>query len=224
MRFDVLRFVAVLMLLASVGLVAGCGTSFKYQRRHAQTYLSLTNNLGVEIIHAEDLRSPDEQLPKWSRKVEVIVARATADELKHAQLFQRVKIHLSGPLADPRYSHLVELRVKQFRYYNPTNVLDFGRNILGWMGLRGALIARSIPRQYISVVEVEFAVLDANTRQTVFQRTYSDTRNLTANGYEGKSRQIQQMSDALETVVDQFVADLARLPLSQSHGLNDRPR
>jgi hypothetical protein len=209
------RGFTVMMLFLCLALVSGCATSFKYRPRHDQTYASIANNLGVEITQAQDLRSEDEKLPKWSRKVEVIVAKAVADELEHAALFQRVKIHLSGPLADNRYSEIIELRVKQFRYYNPTNMVGYGQEALSWLGLRGALIARSIPREYICVVEVEFDVLDARTRQMVFQKTYSDSRTLTANGYEGKSRLVQQMSDVLETVVKQFVTDLSKLPLSQ---------
>lgn len=205
----------MVLLIIGLGFVAGCATSFKYQPRHDQTYPPVANNLGVEIIQAQDVRADDEKLPQWSRKVETIVARAVADELNHAKLFQRVTVHLSGPLAKNKYSHAVELRVKQFRYYNPTNILDYGREILGWMGPRGALISASIPRQYVSEVAVEFEVLDAANQQTVFLKTYSDSRTLTANGYEGKTRQIKQTSDALESVVTQFVRDLVRLPLSR---------
>lgn len=203
------------LLCAVVCFVAGCATSFKYQPRHDQTYPSIANNLGVEIIRAEDVRNEDEKLPHWNRKAEVIVARAAADELQHAGIFRRVKIHLSGPKNVQDYSHLVELRVKEFRYYNPTNMLDYGRQALHWLGVRGSLIERSIPRKYISEVSVEFEVIDPRTMQTVFRKTYSDTRSLTANGYEGTSRQVRQTSDALETVVKLFAANLVQLPTSQ---------
>lgn len=196
-------------------LGAGCATRFNYQPRHDQTYAPIPNNLGVEITRAEDLRNEEEKQPKWSRKVEVIVARALADELDHAKLFQRVKIHLSGPLADNRYSHIVELRVRTFEYYTPTNAFEVGRGALKWLGVRGTLIAESIPRTIVSEVEVEFEVLDATTRQTVFLKTYSESRSLKANGYEGKKRQMQQTSDALETVVKRFVRDLSQLPFSR---------
>ena len=196
-------------------LLCGCGTTFKYNPRHDQVYASIPNNLGVEIVQAQDLRAANEKEPEWSKDVGVIVARAVADELNHARVFQRVKIHFSSELTSRKFSHLIELRVEQFRYYNPTNVLDYGRSALSWLGIRGALIARSIPREYISQVKVEFIILDARSGDAVFDKTYSDTRSLTANGYEGKSRQIQQTSDALESVVKQFVSDLLKLPLSE---------
>src|SRR5579883_1138904 len=99
------RWLTAALIALCLGLAAGCATSFKYQPKHDATYAPISNNRGVEITSAQDLRPEGEKEPEWSRKVEVIVARATADELKYSKLFQRVKIHLSGPLPDHRYSH-----------------------------------------------------------------------------------------------------------------------
>ena len=76
------HFVTIFALLV---LLTGCGTHFKYQPTHAQSYPHISNNHGVAIIPGEDLRI-DTEHPDWSRKVPTIVADALSDELKHNML------------------------------------------------------------------------------------------------------------------------------------------
>jgi hypothetical protein len=75
-------------------------------------------------------------------------------------------------------------------------------------------IAASIPTKWESSAEVAFEVYDAQTKQTVFKKSYSATRNLDANAYAGMNQQKQQSSEVLEQIVKEFVADIAALPLS----------
>jgi hypothetical protein len=204
---NMLRISAVAMLF----FCAGCGTTFKYNPKHDQTYPAIPDNLGFEIASGIDDRPSDEKQPVWSRSVEVIVARALADEIKHAELFQRVKIHLTGPAHLDKYSYFVEFRVGAFRTIPQTGALEqFGRSALGVLGWRGFLISASIPTTWESDVKVQFEVFDAVNQKLIFRQTYSETRSLKANGYEGKTRQIQQTSDCLEGVVQQFVAEFSR--------------
>lgn len=100
-------------------------------------------------------------------------------------------------------------------YSQPAFLESTGRKLLELQGIRGALIAESIPVKYIADVEIEFTVVDASTRQAVFGQTYTATRGFSANGYQGAGPKVQNTSAALESVVTQFVADLTRLPLNQ---------
>jgi hypothetical protein len=199
-------------VLTAVCFVAGCGTPFKYNPQHAQSYPSVQTGLGVEIAGGMDQRPEDARQPDWSKSVEVIVARALADEIEEAKLFQRVKIHLSGPARLSKYSYYVTFQVGAFEMAPQTGTLEhFGRTALGALGWRGALISASIPTPWQSDVKVEFDVFDAATKQQVFSRSYSESRSLKSNGYQGKTRQVQQTSDCLEAVVGRFVGDFSRL-------------
>ncbi len=164
------------------------------------------------ILTGEDLRPGEERRPDWAGQAEPIVARALTDELKHAQLFSRVKNH-AGTVNPKKYPELVKFRVKKFECYNrPAFLETTGRDLLRLQGLRGELIAESIPTKYISEVEVEFEVMDAATQKIIFVRDYSATRTGSANGYQGADPQIQQTSAALESVITQFITDLSRIP------------
>jgi hypothetical protein len=77
------------------------------------------------------------------------------------------------------------------------------------------LISAGIPTTWESQVTVEFEVFDAVNKNSIFSRSYTASRSLKINGYQGKSRQIQQTSDCLETVVQQFVGDFSRLPATK---------
>jgi hypothetical protein len=198
--------------LAAVCFLAGCGTPFKYNPQHARSYSSVQTGLGVEIAGGADQRPEDARRPDWSKSVEVIVARALADEIEQAKLFQRVKIHLSGPSRLNKYSYFVTFHVEAFEMAPQAGTLEhFGRTALGALGWRGALISASIPTTWESNVKVEFEVFDAATKQQIFGRSYSESRSLKSNGYQGKTRQIQQTSDCLEAVVGRFVGDFSGL-------------
>jgi hypothetical protein len=204
--------IARVCLLASIFFLTACGTTFKYNPKHDQSYPAIANNLGLEIAGGIDERTADQRRPEWSRRVEVIVARALADEVKHAGLFQRVKIHLSGPAHLDRFSYFVEFQVDAFEMAPQVGELEqAARTTLGAvMGLRGALISASIPTAWESQVKVTFEVFDPMTQQSIFRRSYSEARTLRANGYEGKSRQIEQTSECLESVIQQFVRDFSQ--------------
>ena len=196
-------------------LGTGCSTSFDYTPRHDQTYASIGNATGLAIRTGQDLRSGEEKQPGWAKDAEVIVARALADEVKHAQLFRRVKIHMDS-VNPKKYSEMVQFRVIKFECRNRAGFLETtGRDLLISKGIRGALIADSIPTKYVSDVEIEFDIVDLSTENPVFSKTYSATRTVTANGYEGEKSKMQQTSAALEEVVSKFVADLTKTPLSR---------
>jgi len=198
-------------------LVAGCGTSFKYDPKYGQTYPAISDRRGLEIAGGVDERPPAEKRPEWSRSVEGIVARALADEVKHAGLFQRVRIHLAGPARLDKFSYYVEFRVKAFQMFPQIGGMEkAGRTALGALGWRGALISASIPKTWESQVTVEFEVFDAAKQKRVFGQTYTESRSLKANGYQGDSRQIEQTSDCLEAVVQRFVGDFTRIASSLS--------
>jgi hypothetical protein len=84
------------------------------------------------------------------------------------------------------------------------------------MGWRGALISASIPITCESQVKVEFEVFDAANKQSVLRQSYSESRSLRVNGYQGKSQQIQQTSECLEAVIQRFVGDFSHLAAAQS--------
>lgn len=199
-------------VLTAVCFLTGCGTRFTYNPKYDRTYPALANNLGMEIAGGVDLRPEEEKPPEWSKNVEGIVARALADEIQHAQLFKRVKIHLNGPTRLGKFSCFIEFQVEAFEMFPDTGTMEqIGRTALDAMGWRGALISAGIPTTWDSQVKIEFDVFDAATRQPIFSRTYSESRSLNANGYQGKSRQIQQTSDCLEAVLQQFLGDFSRL-------------
>jgi hypothetical protein len=207
--------------LTAVCFVTGCGTPFKYNPQHEHSYPSIETGLGVEIAGGIDERPEDAREPGWNQSVRVIVARALADEIERAKLFQRVKIHLSGPARLKKYSYFVTFRVEAFEMVPQAGTLEhFGRTALGVLGWKGALISASIPTTWESDVKLEFEVFDAATKQPVFRRSYSESRNLKSNGYQGKSRQIQQTSDCLEAVVEKFVGDFSRFVPENSSPIN----
>jgi hypothetical protein len=206
----------LLVLVVALSFGSGCSAPFKYKPKYEQSYAPVLNNRGLEIVKGQDLRKEEEKQPHWSKKVEVIVAHALADELNHAKLFKRVNVRSDRSSVGKNFSHFVEFRVKKFQLYNPTHGAEkFGRNALGRLGWRGVLIAASMPAKFVSEVEVEFEVFDAATKQSVFTKSYSETRSLNANGYEDTKPQLQQTSEALEAVVAKFVKDLTTLPLSR---------
>jgi hypothetical protein len=199
-------------VLTTACFVAGCGTPFKYNPQHARSYPSVQTGLGVEIAGGVDQRPEERRRPDWSKSAEVIVARALADEIEQAKLFQRVKIHLSGPARLKKYSYFVTFRVEALEMFPEAGTLEhYGRTALGALGWRGALISASIPMTWESDAKVEFEVFAAATKQQVFSRSYAESRSLKSNGYQGKTRQIQQTSDCLEAVVGRFVSDFSRL-------------
>lgn len=209
-------------ILVAVCSLAGCGTPFKYNPKYGQTYPVVPNTRGVEIAGGTDQRPEDAKLPEWSRSVEVIVARAVADELQHGAHFSPVKIHLQGPARLDKYSYFIEFRVEEFEMVPRIGPLEqIGRtalDALGWW--RGSLISASIPKTWESRVKVEFEAFDAATRQSIFKLDYADSRRLKANGYQGKSQQIQQTSDCLEAVVQQFANDFSHMAASRGSPSN----
>jgi hypothetical protein len=199
-------------VLATVCFLAGCGTQFKYNPKHDQTYPGIPDSLGLEIAGGIDQRPDGEKRPNWSKSADTIVAHALADEIQYERLFQRVKIHLKGPARLNRFSYFIEFRVEALQMFPRTEAAEqIGRTALDALGWRGALISASIPTAWESQVKVEFDVFDAVTKQSIFNRSYSESRSLRANGYQGKSRQIQQTSDCLEAVVRRFAGDFSRL-------------
>jgi hypothetical protein len=197
-------------VLTAVCFLPGCGTAFNYNPKHDQSYSAIPDNLGLEIAGGADRRLEEEKRPEWSRNAQVIVAHALADEIQHAGLFRRVKIHLNGPAGLKRFSYFVEFRVDAFQMFPQSGTAEqFGRTALEALGWRGALISASIPITWESQVKLEFEVFDAANQRSIFSRSYSESRNLRVNGYQGKSRQIQQTSDCLEAVVQQFVGDFS---------------
>jgi hypothetical protein len=199
-------------LPAMVCLLAGCGTQFKYNPNHDRTYPAISDTRGMEIAGGIDQRPDAEKRPEWSKSVETIVARALADEFQHDGLFRQVKIHLKGPIRLNKYSYYIEFRVEAFQMFPRTEGAEqIGRTALEALGWRGALISASIPTAWESQVKIDFEVFDAATRQSVFNQSYSESRSLRRNGYQDKSRQIQQTSDCLEAVVHRFTDDFSRL-------------
>lgn len=147
--------------------------------------------------------------PGWAVNAEKIVASALADEVKHARMFERVKLH-AGPVDPNKYSEMVEFRVIRFECSNRPAVMETtGRELLSAGGIRGVLIADSIPSKYISKVEIEFEVLDPPTHRSLLIKTYTATRTFSVNRYQGEGPKMQNTSVALEDVVSQFVSDLA---------------
>jgi hypothetical protein len=61
--------------------------------KHDQIYTPISNRNGLAITTGVDSRLAEEKQPDWTKNAEVIIARALADEVKHAKLFDRVKIH-----------------------------------------------------------------------------------------------------------------------------------
>jgi hypothetical protein len=202
--------------LIILSLVAGCSTSFKYTPQYDQTFSAIANQTGLAIQKGQDLRPSEEIQPDWAKNAKAIVARALADEVKHGGLFQRVKI-VDEPINPKKYSETVQFRVKKFGCYNRAEFLErMGRDLLRFQGIRGALIAESIPTKYISDIEIEFEVLDPSTGQSVFVKTYSAIRTASLNGYQGEKPKVQQTSAALEAVITQFMEDLEKIPLSRN--------
>lgn len=157
-----------------------------------------------------------EKQPKWSRKVAVIVADALADELNHNRVFQRVKIKLGGQPPARDFSHWIAFKVRKLQFAEHSSVLEkVGKEVLRWRAPGGLWIAPSIPAKFISEVEIEFEVFAPGAIQPVFVKSYTESGSIWVNGYEGQSRQIQETSAALEKVVNRFVADLVKLPLSR---------
>jgi len=199
------------LTVAVLTLGVGCST-FKYTPKHDQIYTSIGNRSGLAIRTGLDSRSEEEKRPNWTKNAEKIVALALADEVKHAKLFARVKMHADS-VSLKKYSEIVGFRVIKFECNNQPAFLETtGRKLLRFQGIQGALIAESIPTKYVSKVEIEFTVLSASTQQSIFVKTYSASRSFIVNGYQGSSPKVQKTSAALEAVITQFVADLTRLP------------
>jgi hypothetical protein len=202
---------SIVLMCALLNLWAGCSTSFKYTPSHVQTYAQVSRQAGLAIRTGEDLRPDNEREPGWAKDAEPIVARALAEEVRHAKLFNRVKTHADG-VNPAKYSEIVQFRVKKFECVSDESTIESaGRTILRMQGIRGALIDRSIPTKYNAEVEVEFAVLDGSTRQPLFAKSYAASRSVTLNGYQNSRPKIQQTSTALEEVLTAFVADLVKI-------------
>ncbi|HEY3854606.1 MAG TPA: hypothetical protein VGO67_09455 [Verrucomicrobiae bacterium] len=197
-----------------VSLCVGCSTSFKYTPTHEQTYAAIANSRGLAIRTGEDLRDTEERQPSWCRNAEPIIAKALAEEVRRAKLFNRVKIHTDT--ANPKkFSEIIQFRVNKFECASKPSFLESaGRTALELQGIRGALIARSIPRKYTAEVEVDFEVLDAATQRSIFEKSYSTSGTVSINGYQSEKPLVQQMSTALETVLNEFISDLTQIPLS----------
>jgi hypothetical protein len=199
-------------ILVPVFFLVGCGTAFSYNPKHDQRFPAISGSFGLEIAGGVDQRPDTEKIPTWSRTVEVIVAEALADEIRHDGLFQHVKIHLKGPTRLNKFSYYVEFRIEAFQMAPRIGTAEqIGRTALDAMGWRGGLIVASIPTAWESQVKVEFEVFNAVNKELIFDRSYSESRTLRSNGYQGKLRQIQQTSDCLETVVQRFIADFSHL-------------
>jgi hypothetical protein len=195
-------------------LCLGCST-FKYTPDYDHVYPPFANHTGLAIQAGEDARPPEEKRPDWTKNAKAIVAHALADEVRHAKLFDRVKFRDSG-INTRKFSEAVRFRVIKFECYSQSGFLEnTGREFLELQGIRGALIAASIPAKYIAEVEIEFTVEDPSTQEAIFVQTYTATRSFSANGYQRAGPKVQNTSAALESVVTQFVADLTRLPLNQ---------
>ena len=194
-------------------LVTGCSTAFKYTPQNRPDVVASTPRPGLAIQTGQDARPFEERQPDWARNAEPIVAHVLAYELKTAKLFRRVKIH--ARLENPwKYPEIVRFQVIKFECYDDEEFLEkAGRNLLRLDGIRGELIAASIPVKYNMEVTLEFEVVNAATQQSVFIKDYSATRTVSVNGYQGESPKIQQMSAALEEVITQFVWELRNLPL-----------
>jgi hypothetical protein len=175
----------------------------------------VTNDRGLAIHTGVDLRPEGEKRPDWCKNAEKPVAKAIREEVKHAKLFARVAIHEDD--ANPKkYSEIVQFRIRKFECYDQAGFLEAaGREVLRYQGVRGALIAASIPANYIAEVEIEFEILDATRKQSVFVKSYSANRTITLNGYQSSKPKVQATSEALESVVTQFLGDLAQIQLSQ---------
>jgi hypothetical protein len=207
-----IQFYKILLASAFVSLCVGCSTSFKYTPKRDRTYAPIANRTGLAIRTGEDLRPDDEKHPSWCKNAEPIVAKALAAEIRRAKLFNRVKIH-SEAVNPKKFSEIVQFRVEKFECVSKPSFLESaGRTALETQGIRGALIARSIPRKYTADVEVEFEVLDTSSRQPVFDKSYSASGVVTLNGYQSEKPLVQQMSAALETVLNKFILDLTRVP------------
>ncbi len=153
-----------------------------------------------------------ERQPDWCENAEPIVAKALAEEVRRNKLFNRVKIHADN-VNPKKFSQSVQFRVKKFECVSKTSFLESaGRTALEMQGIRGALIARSIPRKYTAEVEIEFEVLDVSTQQPIFDKSYSASGVVTLNGYQSDKPLVQQMSASLETVLTQFILDLTQNP------------
>lgn len=202
----------IVALLSLTLLLTGCGTRFKYQPSHAQSYRTIADNRGIAIIRGEDLRI-DTTHPDWSPEVPTIVADALADELKHNRVFQRVKVRRSLPGTSNRdFSHLVTFHIQEFEYHDESNTLEsLGRVALRSKGDAGPWIARSIPAKYVANVQVQFDVIDPRTRKTIFTKSYAARETVRANDYQSDSPQIRATSVALEKVITRFATDLVSL-------------
>ena len=199
------------LAVALLGFCAGCATSFRYTPSHGQTYAVRSEQLGLAIRTGEDSRLANEIQPPWAENAEKYIARAVRDEVEGAKLFHRVKIHVND-VNPKRYSTTVQFRILKFDCVSQAGILETtGKNILRFQGVRGALIAKSIPTKYISEVTVEFSVQDAVTQTTLMSQTYSATREVPLNGYQSDEPKVAQTSAALESVVTRFVVDLAKI-------------
>lgn len=197
----------IFVCLGVWAICLGCST-FKFTPLHPPVGGEGEPRTGLAIQTGEDLRPANERRPAWCQNAEKIVARALAEEVRDAKLFRRVKIH-ADRVNPARYNEYVQFRVRKFQCYNQAGFLEStGRTFLRFQGLRGALIADSIPSKYISQVEVEFEVRNGPDEPPIFDKTYSATRTDSFNGYQGEKPKIQQTSAALEDVLTQFLVDL----------------
>ena len=189
----------------------GCATTFKYTSRQDPVSPAMARQPGLAIQTGEDDRPAEARQPGWAENAETIVAHALSEEVKKARRFQRVAIHTQA-VTLKKYSRTVRFRVLKFEC---TDQADFlartGQDILRHEVPHGEWIAESIPTQFAVEVEIEFAVFAGASRQPALLKTYSASRTLSINGYQGESPKIQQTSAALAEVLNEFIADLAKL-------------
>jgi hypothetical protein len=199
------------VLLFTLSLGGGC-SRFSYSPTYPASYAPVANRAGLAIRRGKDLRPPDEITPDWCTPAEPIVARALADEVRHANLFDRVEMH-ARTVNPQKYPTMVECDVLEFDCVPKVSFFENkGRTMLRMLGIRGHLIAASIPSEYTSDVEVQFEVLDTASGRPKFTRTYRAQRARSFNRYQGKTPLMQQTGATLEDVLARFIRDLAGLP------------
>jgi len=196
--------------VAFVAIVcAGC-SSFHYAPSYREPIsVPAPAPTGLAVATGQDIRPPEAKRPDWALPAENIVARALASEVKHYNLFRRVKIHADD--ANPaKYPLIVDFRVRQFGCVpQPTLLQSTGRAFLQAQGLHGFFAASSIPVKYSVNVDVEFSLRDAVTQRILFTRSYSSGGEITLNGHQNARPKMERVSAALEEVVTRFTRDLA---------------
>lgn len=208
------RLKPLLVVTACLLLATACVPRFKYTPRHDGSYSPAAKLRGVQIERGESERAiKSEDEISWSRADSEIIARALADELKYAGLFQRVNIvKAAGPTRRPeRYSHTIRFTIRKFRLGTDDNLAQrAGRAALKSRSRRGYIIDKSIPRKWVAEVEIELELREASSGARILGKKYAATRSVSTRGFSDGDDERQRLSEALEEVVKAFVADIAR--------------